>query len=224
MSEGKSIGKKLMGLFVEDENAETAETNISEEAPPPAPPSRPAQGRQGRPPSNPSMAAQTYGAPSKRPSQPRMSPAEETGQQEAVDLSTIDNFGAVYMQSGITDEQTERIEKASQLLATLPQSTPHETKRQIVTASLNAFGIPIDQIAFDGGLQINALESFVAARASHLETQLAAANKKVEELNQMVADLKERMTAHVNAQAELQKKVMDEKARIQGVLDFFVAK
>ena len=41
MSEGKSIGKKLMGLFVEDENAETAETNISEEAPPPAPPSRP---------------------------------------------------------------------------------------------------------------------------------------------------------------------------------------
>ena len=56
------------------------------------------------------------------------------------------DFDAVFTAAGISDEDRGRVTKAQDLLASLPPDTPVAVKKQIVEASLKAFGVPIDDI------------------------------------------------------------------------------
>jgi hypothetical protein len=77
------------------------------------------------------------------------------------------DFPAVFRAAGIDDGEQSRIDKATQLLKTLPVETPKDVKKQIVEASLKAFGYPVEQIIEAGAQEIQALEVYIQAGQRH---------------------------------------------------------
>ena len=56
------------------------------------------------------------------------------------------DFDAVFETGGVDADERERIAKAKSLLDSLPEGTDVAVKKQIVEASLSAFGVPIEKI------------------------------------------------------------------------------
>jgi len=88
------------------------------------------------------------------------------------------DFPAVYRAAGIDDGEQGRIDKATQLLKTLPAETPKDVKKQIVEASLKAFGYPVEQIIEAGAQEIQALEVYIQAGQRDTQTLLAESQKR----------------------------------------------
>lgn len=131
------------------------------------------------------------------------------------------DFPAVFRAAGIDDEGQARIEKARGLLKTLPQETPKEVKRQIVEASLKAFGYPVEKIIETGAQSIQALEVYVQAGQKDTQTLLIESQKRIEELNAEMARVKQVMEEQVASQYALTQRCNEEKLRVQEVLEFF---
>jgi len=131
------------------------------------------------------------------------------------------DFAAVLRAAGLSDEEQGRIEKARGLLKTLPAETPKEVKRQIVEASLKAFGYPVEKIIETGAQAIQALEIYIQAGQKDTQTLLVESQKRLEELNAEIARVKKVMEDQVAQQYGLAQKCNDEKLRVQEVLEFF---
>jgi hypothetical protein len=191
---GKSLGKTVLGWFVQQEGEAKEPTpeeviaKYAEQAPqPPAPAPVELKGELPKPP-----------APG-----------------GAVD------YKAVYRAAGITDEEQERVDKAIGLLRTLPKETPKEVRKQIVEASLKAFGIPLDQIIEAGAQQIQALEAYIRHGERETQEVLAQANERIAQLAAEIEQVKRIMQDQVGSQQALQRASNDEKLRVQEVLEFF---
>jgi hypothetical protein len=131
------------------------------------------------------------------------------------------DFPAVYRAAGISDEEQGRIDKARNLLGTLPRETPREVKKQIVEASLKAFGYPIDKIIETGAGEIQALEVYIQEGKRQTQDLLAQSTKRLEELNAEIAQVKQIMDDQVNGQYQLEKACNEGKLQVQEVLEFF---
>ncbi len=130
-------------------------------------------------------------------------------------------FPAVYRAAGIDDAEQGRIDKARGLLGTLPAETPKEVRRQIVEASLKAFGYPVDQIIEAGAGEIQALQAYIEKGQQDAQAVLAEGNARVAQLEQEMARVKEAMEQAVKLQYELTNACNGEKLRVQEVLEFF---
>src|SRR5437764_34481 len=64
------------------------------------------------------------------------------------------DFDKVFEAAGIDAEERERITRTQQLLESLPPGTDDAVKKQIVMASLKAFGVPIEKIIESGAEEI----------------------------------------------------------------------
>ena len=131
------------------------------------------------------------------------------------------DFAAVRRAAGIDDEEQGRIEKARGLLKTLPMETPKEVKKQIVEASLKAFGYPVEKIIETGAQSIQAMEIYIQAGQKDTQTLLVESQKRLEELNGEIARVKKVMEEQVAAQYALTQSCNEEKLRVQEVLEFF---
>lgn len=131
------------------------------------------------------------------------------------------DFPAVYVAAGVDAEEQGRVEKATTLLSTLPSSTPKDVKRQIVEASLKAFGYPVEAIIEAGVQEIQALEIYIQSGAKQTQDLLGASQARLEQLNQEIADIKRVMEEQVSTQYALTQKCNEEKLKIQDVLEFF---
>ena len=88
------------------------------------------------------------------------------------------DFAAVFRAAGLSDDEQGRIDKAMSLLKTLPAETPKEVKKQIVEASLKAFGVPIDEIIECGAQEIQALEVYIQSGQRDTQGLLAESQKR----------------------------------------------
>lgn len=131
------------------------------------------------------------------------------------------DFPAVFRAAGIPDDEQARIEKARMLLGNLPQETPREVKKQIVEASLKAFGYPVEKIVETGAQEIQALEVYIQNGQRDTQKLLQESQKRLEELNQEIANVKKVMEDQVSAQYALTQSCNGEKLRVQEVLEFF---
>src|SRR5689334_17455372 len=111
----KGLGSKFLGLFVEKEDGAPAEKNAADEI---------------------AELAKQSGAPppSAQPAPPAPGPALKMPATASTD------FDAVFRDAGMDMGELDRVKKAEELLKGLPESTPQDVKRQIVEASLKAFG------------------------------------------------------------------------------------
>ena len=131
------------------------------------------------------------------------------------------DFPAVYRAAGLADEEQGRIDKAMTLLKTLPAETPKEVKKQIVEASLKAFGYPLEQIIEAGALEIQALEVYIQAGQRDTQTLLQQSQQRLSELEAEIARIKKVMEDQVASQYALTQACNQQKLKVQEVLEFF---
>jgi hypothetical protein len=204
MSDKKGLGSTVLGWFVvregEDEQEESPEKIIAKYGKklPPAPP-----------PPHDEAAPPSLRLQGEIP----QVPAGVTPDQRV--------FTQVYKAAQITDDAQQRVEKALSLLQSLPTETPKEVRKQIVEASLKAFGIPLDQIIETAAEEIQALEAYIQHGERNTGAILTDATQQVARLEAQIAEVKKLMDLQVRTQRGVVKASNDQKLRIQAVLEFF---
>jgi hypothetical protein len=201
VSEKKGLGETVLGWFVvreEDGETEVNSDDIIEkyerDGPPPAPDAT----------APPSVRLQGE--------VPRVAPG-------AVPDARV--FSQVYQAAQITAEAQERVEKALGLLQALPSDTPKEVRKQIVEASLKAFGIPLDQIIETAAEEIQALEAYIQQGERSTQTLLSDASAQVAKLQDQITEYRKLMELQVQSQRGVVKASNEQKLRVQAVLEFF---
>jgi hypothetical protein len=131
------------------------------------------------------------------------------------------DFPAVFRAAGLGDDEQGRIDKAMTLLKTLPAETPKEVKKQIVEASLKAFGYPVEQIIEAGAQEIQALEVYIQAGQRDTQNLLQQSQQRLAELEAETARVKQVMEQQVTEQTALAAACNQQKLKVQEVLEFF---
>lgn len=133
---------------------------------------------------------------------------------------TVD-FDGVFQAAGIDAEEQGRIAKTLELLNSLPPGTDEAVKKQIVMASLKAFGVSIDKIIEAGAQELQALEAYIRAGASDTETLSNDAEKRVKQYEEEIVKLRTVMQQRVEEQAAAVRSCNSKKLEVQKVLEFF---
>ena len=131
------------------------------------------------------------------------------------------DFPGVLRRAGLSDDEQGRVDKTINLLHTLPAETPIDIKRQIVGASLSAFGIPVDQIIESAALHLRAYDRHIKEGQKQTQTLLEQSNRRLAELEQEVARVKQVMQEQLAQQQGLTSACNMQKLRVQEVLEFF---
>jgi hypothetical protein len=130
-------------------------------------------------------------------------------------------FDQVFTAAGIDADERERVAKAQQLLGSLPVETPVAVKKQIVEASLKAFGVPIDNIIETGVAEIQALEAYIRKSAGDTQQVLEEATKRIGQFEEEVRKLRAKMEQQVQQQQGVAAACNGRKLDVQKVLEFF---
>lgn len=131
------------------------------------------------------------------------------------------DFAAVFTAAGIAEEDRNRVTRARDLLNSLPPDTPVAVKKQIVEASLKAFGVPIDDIIEAGVGEIQALEGYIRAGSADTQQVLADADKRISLYEAEIQQLRAIKEQRVAEQQAVVKACNDQKLGVQQVLEFF---
>jgi hypothetical protein len=172
------------------------------------------------------------------PSAPReeeMSDARPTGSRRAASSPPLDVFAEapppapggkvafdeVFRAAGIDAEDSARVAKTLELLDSLPAGTEEAVKRQIVMASLRAFGVPIDQIIETGARELQALEAYIRSGGGDTEKVMSDAESRIRQYEEEIANLRTVMQQRVEEQKSVVRACNSKKLEIQRVLEFF---
>lgn len=223
MPEDKSLGSKLLGLFVEsggkdetpaegtgavEPGEKTAAELVAELTSASAPKAAPlVPGR-----------ASAGAAPVPHPAAPPKVPLP-TGPIEPVAV----DFDAVFQKAGMDSAELDRVRKAEELLKGLPEATPQEVKRQIVEASLRAFGFDIAKIVGAAQNQVKALETYVRLNEQQTAKALADAQQQIGSLEEKIIGLRVDIEKRTQNLAGVSAAAEGRKQQVHRVLDFFSA-
>ncbi len=131
------------------------------------------------------------------------------------------DFEAVYEAGGVDADERERIAKAKSLLDSLPENTDVAVKKQIVEASLKAFGVPIEKIVEAGAAEIQALEFYIRSGAGDTEKLLQESSERINQYEQEIGNLRKIMEDRVKEQNTVVAACNAKKLEVQKVLEFF---
>jgi hypothetical protein len=131
------------------------------------------------------------------------------------------DFLKVFEAAGIGADERGRVEKAQELLRSLPAETPQPTKKQIVEASLKAFGVATEKIIEAGVAEIGALEAFIQAGQADTQNVLGDGNKRLADLEKQMAEVRAAMQQAVADQEARVRSANEAKLAVQQVLEFF---
>jgi hypothetical protein len=211
MSESKNWGKTVMGWFiVNDENEQSAPDDASADeliakyagSTPLSADSPEGSSSPGVAPASDNFVPSEYVTP----------PPVENGQVD---------FVAVFDAGGVDAEERERIAKAKSLLDSLPATTDTATKKQIVEASLKAFGVPIEKIIEAGVAEIEALEFYIRSGKNDTETLLKESTERIQQYEKEIVDLRKVMEARIAEQTTVVAACNSKKLETQKILEFF---
>jgi len=119
------------------------------------------------------------------------------------------------------NEEKERLTKVIALVESLPAEAPVDVKRQIVAASLEAFGVRIDRVVAAGDATCVALDAQVDEDRKKTEDVLADAEARIAKLRSEIAEIERLMQVQTSAHADLTDRARREKTRVRAALDFF---
>jgi hypothetical protein len=131
------------------------------------------------------------------------------------------DFEGVFTAAGIDATDRERVGKAGELLASLPSDTPVAVRKQIVEASMKAFGVPVAKIIETGVQEIQALEGYIRAGASDTDRLLAESRTRIEQLESEIRNIRTVMDERVHEQEAVATACNARKLDVQRVLEFF---
>ena len=131
------------------------------------------------------------------------------------------DFNGVFDAAGIASDDRDRIAKAGELLGSLPAETPVAVRKQIVEASLKAFGVPIDKIIETGVEEIQALEGYIQAGAGEMQTLLEESKQRIQQYEAEIRNIRTIMDQRVQEQQSITTACNSKKLEVQRVLEFF---
>jgi len=131
------------------------------------------------------------------------------------------DFDAVFQSAGIESAERERVTRTLELLTSLPPGTDETVKKQIVTASLRAFGVPVPQIIESGAQELQALEAYIRTGAADAEKVTAEAEQRIKQYQEEIVKLRAVMQQRVDEQQAVVKRCNEKKLEVQKVLEFF---
>jgi membrane-associated protease RseP (regulator of RpoE activity) len=223
MPEEKGLGSKLLGLFVEKADATPdegtpavskpdSEKSAAELVAELANETAPKKGAHPAPAAPPAMTSRP--PPPARPVLPQPS--------GPVTAATVD-FDAVFKTAGLDTAELDRVRKAEDLLKSLPEATPQEVKRQIVEASLKAFGFDVQKIIAAAQNQLKALDTYVRVNETQTAKAITDAQAQIAQLEDKVISLRADITKKTDSLASTSAAADVRKSQVHGVLDFFGA-
>jgi hypothetical protein len=131
------------------------------------------------------------------------------------------DFDKVYQAAGIDDEERQRVARTLELLTSLPPGTDETVKKQIVMASLKAFGVPIEKIIEASAQELQALEAYIRSGASETEKLSNEAEQRIKQYEAEITKLRTVMQQRVEEQAAAVRSCNGKKLEVQRVLEFF---
>jgi hypothetical protein len=131
------------------------------------------------------------------------------------------DFVAVFEAGGVDKDERERVEKAQSLLNSLPEGTDTAVKKQIVEASLNAFGVPIEKIIEAGVGEIQALEYYLRSGAQDTEKLLQESAQRIQQYEEEIKTIRRVMEERVAEQNAVVAACNGKKLEVQKILEFF---
>ncbi|MBL8919771.1 MAG: hypothetical protein JNJ54_12965 [Myxococcaceae bacterium] len=219
MPDDKSLGKRLLGLFVESvPDAGDPSAQVSGDGTPTAADEIAALARQSEPGAAPGPAVAPVAAaqrPAPPPGPARVSPAAGTVEPARID------FDAVFKNAGIDPHALDRVRKAEELLKTLPDSASDEVKRQIVEASLKAFGFEVAKIVEAVETQTKALDTYVRVNEQQTAKSITDAQAQIAKLEDQVITLKAEIDKRTTSLASLAAAADVRRRQVARVRDFF---
>ena len=126
-----------------------------------------------------------------------------------------------YEAAGIDAAARERVTRTQDLLNSLPPGTEEAVKKQIVMASLRAFGVPIEQIIEATAQEIQALEAYIRNGAGDTDKVTAEAEQRIKQYEDEIVKLRTIMRQRVDEQQMVVRSCNDKKLEVQKVLEFF---
>jgi hypothetical protein len=220
MSEQKGFGSKLLGIFVETDDSRKKE---EEEVIPTG----------GGNKSAADLVAELASAGAAVPGPRRGAPPAPQPELEAPlppmradKLPTVApgaplDFEAIFRELGMDPAELDRVRKAEDLLKSLPEATPQAVKKQIVEASLRAFGFDLEKIAAAALNQRRALDTYVKVNENATAKAVQDAEAQVQALNEKIAALRADIEKRTLGLAQLSTAVQERKKDVQKVIDFF---
>ncbi|HKV34167.1 MAG TPA: hypothetical protein VJP89_07600 [Pyrinomonadaceae bacterium] len=131
------------------------------------------------------------------------------------------DFAAVFVAAGVDEEEQQRVTRTTELLRSLPAGTDAAVKKQIVEASLKAFGVPIEKIIEATAEEIQALDGYTRNCAADNEKLIQESDARIKQYEQEIANIRTVMQQSVEEQQKLIKVCNDKKLEVQQVLEFF---
>src|ERR1700755_180038 len=158
-------------------------------------------------------AHEAYATPSPTQSVFQQAPPPPTGGQ-------ID-FAAVFSAAGVDNEEQQRVARTTELLRSLPAGTDAAVKKQIVEASLKAFGVPIEKIIEAGVEEIQALDGYIRNGAADNEKLMQESDERIKRYEEEIRNIRAIMQQSVAELQSVIKVCNDKKLEVQQVLEFF---
>ena len=198
MSDKKSWGSTVAGWFIEREDAPLPEV------------------------SQPDTSATTevtssvsgdYATPSPTQGVFQTPPPPPTGGQV--------DFAAVFTAAGVDSEEQQRVARTTDLLRGLPAGTDAAVKKQIVEASLKAFGVPIEKIIEATVEEIQALDGYIRNGAADNDKLIQESDARIKQYEDEIKNIRSIMQQSVEEQQNLIKVCNEKKLEVQQVLEFF---
>src|ERR1051326_3317404 len=131
------------------------------------------------------------------------------------------DFEQVFEAAGIDGEERGRVGKPLELLTSPPPGTDDAVKKQIVMASLRAFGVPIEKIIEAGAQELQALEAYIRAGAADTDKVTSEAELRIKQYEEEIVKLKTVMQERVDEQQSVIRACNEKKLEVQKVLEFF---
>jgi hypothetical protein len=131
------------------------------------------------------------------------------------------DFEQVFEAAGIDGEERQRVSRTLELLTSLPPDTDAAVKKQIVMASLRAFGVPIEKIIEAGAQELQALEAYIRAGAGDTEKVTTQADLRIKQYEEEIVKLRTVMQDRVTEQQSVVRSCNEKKLDVQKVLEFF---
>lgn len=131
------------------------------------------------------------------------------------------DFDAVFASAGVGPEEQQRVARTTELLHSLPAGTDAAVKKQIVEASLKAFGVPIEKIIEASVEEIQALDGYVRNGAGENAKLIQESDARIRQFEEEIKNIRAVMQHSVEEQQTLIKVCNDKKLEVQQVLEFF---
>lgn len=131
------------------------------------------------------------------------------------------DFEAVFDSAGVDAEERARVAKTVDLLKSLPAGTDAGLKKQIVEASLKAFGVPIEKIIEAGVEEIQALDGYTRNVATDNDKLMQESDARIKQYEEEIKNIRAIMQQSVEELQTVIRVCNDKKLEVQQVLEFF---